>query len=230
MRKFTIGIVVLLVLLVAVDRLGALVADVALEGVLKDRLHLTHKPSVRVHGIPFLTQVAEGRYGDVEVRGTDLTAGRVSGLDADVHLRGAHVPAKKLFSWNIQALPVDRVTGTVTVPYRQLAALSGIPGLTIRRQGHDLGISAPLPLAGRSVRLSGTAHAVVSGDSITIVPDSARADGAPVPPVLLQHFRYTVPVADLPFRLRVTGVRATAAGLAGSATATDVTIRSNGLR
>jgi hypothetical protein len=226
MRKLSIGLAVLLVLLVAADRVGALIADFALEGVLKDRLQLEHKPKVRVHGIPFLTQLVGGTYHNVEVEGNDLTAGDIHDLDADVHLHGAHVSFSKLFTWNIDAVPVDRADATVTMPYAELAALSGVKGLQVRPDGDRLAISAPLSISGRTVTVSGTAHAEVTGTSLTVVPDSAKAGGASVPPELLRGLRYTIRVTELPFGLRLTDVRVTPDGLAGSATAENITIRS----
>jgi hypothetical protein len=230
MRKFSIAVTVLIVLLVVADRVGVLIADFALEGVLKDRLDLERKPKVHVHGIPFLTQLFGGTYHNVEVEGKDLTAGDVHDLDADVHLHGAHVSFTRLFTWKIDAVPVDRADATVTMPYTELAALSGVDGLTVRPDGDKLAISAPLQIAGRTVRVSGTAHAEVTGTSLTVVPDSARAGGAAVPAELLRGLRYTIRVTELPFDLRLEKVNVTPDGLAGSATATNITIRSGDVR
>ncbi|HVX47078.1 MAG TPA: DUF2993 domain-containing protein [Mycobacteriales bacterium] len=227
MRKLIIGIFVVLVLLVAADRVGVLVADVALEGVLKDRLALQDKPKVRVHGIPFLTQVIGGKYDNIEVHGKNLDAGKLTKLDAQVHLRGAHIGLKKLFTWNIDSVPVDQVTATVTMPYSEVASLSGVQGLKVRPDGKKLAISGPVPISGRTVPMSGTAHAEVQNSDLIVIPDSAKANGADIPPALLQGLRFTIRVRDLPFDLRLTDVTVTPDGLAGSATAKDIVIRAD---
>lgn len=227
MRRAIIGLFVVLVLLVAADRVGVLVADVALEGVLKDRLALPEKPKVRVHGIPFLTQVIGGKYDNVEVHGKDLDAGQVKDIDAVVHLRGAHVGMKKLFTWNIDAVPVDEVTATVTVPYAEVESLSGVKGLQLKPDGKKLAISGPVPIAGRSVQMSGTAHAEVQDSDLIVVPDTAKANGADIPPALLRGLRFRIPVRDLPFELRLTDVVVTPDGLAGTASAKNIVVRAD---
>lgn len=222
MRKAVVALVVLVLVLVALDRVGWVVTNYALEGALKSQLHLDKKPKVRVHGIPFLTQVVGGKYGNVEVRATNLTSGRVQDIDADVHLHGVHVPVKKLASWNVNTVPIDHARAEVTVPYGELARLSGVPGLTARAKGKQVVLTAPLAGIGT---VTATATPKVTGNVVSVTPDAAQVDGRAVSSALVQRLSYRLPLDALPFQLELTGLRVTSAGLVGTATADDITVR-----
>ena len=144
MKKLWIALACLVVFLIALDRVGVLVANVALEGALRDRLVLQSKPKVRVHGIPFLTQVFGGKYGDIEADASGLDAQKLHNLTAKVKLRGVHVSITDLGKWDFTTIPIDHATAEITVPYNSLEAASGISGITLKPDGNALDFTAPL--------------------------------------------------------------------------------------
>lgn len=211
-RRVGIVVVVIVILVVLLDRVGVLAADYALAGAMKNRLGTPEKPTVTVHGIPFLTQVVRGRYSDVEVNAKDITAGNVRGIDADARLRGVHLPVHDMVTWNFDTIPIDHATADVSVPYDRLAAaLRGtIPGLRLR--GSDGAIAASA--AGLTVRVR---PEVVNG-GLTLTPVSGSLPAS-------LHVNLT----GLPFQLRLTSIRAGADALSGTARADHITIRNGQL-
>jgi hypothetical protein len=224
-KKVLIALVSLIVILVAVDRIGVVVANVALEGVLRDRLHLDQKPKVRVHGIPFLTQVIGGTYSDIEVDATGLDADKLHNLDAKVRLRDVHVPLGDLGRWDFSTIPIDHVEADVTVPYDELATAAGLGNMELKADGGELDISGPLTYAGRTVDVTGKVSPSVSGGSLQLDPTQATVNGAPLPSPYLALLNKRVPITDLPFGLKVDSIQVTDNGLAGQGTIDHVTIR-----
>src|SRR4051812_27482500 len=113
MRRFAIVLLVLLLLALVVDR-GAAYAAASMAGTaLRDDLHLNEKPGVAVHGWPFLTQVAAGRYDDIQITAHGVDVSELPGLSVDVRLLGAHIPAGDVIHRRLDAVPVDRVQGSV---------------------------------------------------------------------------------------------------------------------
>lgn len=225
MKKFWIVLACIVVFLVALDQVGVLVTDVALEGALRDRLELAKKPKVRVHGIPFLTQVAGGKYRDIEVDASGLDAGRFHNLDADVRLRGVHVSVSQLGRWDFSTIPIDHAKADITVPYNSLEAASGISGVTIKPVGDDVEVSAPLSVQGRTVDVTAKGHPTISGGKLLLNPTNATAAGVNIPPQYLGTFNAPISVANLPFGLKLNGIDVTNDGLVGNASVDDVTIK-----
>jgi hypothetical protein len=224
-KKFLIVLVSLIVILVAVDRVGVVVANVALEGALRDRLHLDHKPKVRVHGIPFLTQIVGGKYSDIEVDASGLDADKLHNLDANVRLRGVHVPLSDLGRWDFSTIPIDHVKADVTVPYDELATAAGLSSMEFKADGGELDFAGPLTYAGHTIDVTGKASPSVSGGALQINPQQATVNGAPVPAAYLALLNKSISLTDLPFGIKVTSVQVTDKGLAGNGTIDHVTIR-----
>lgn len=235
MRKLVVALVVLVVLAVAADRVGAVIAQHELAGQLKDRMRLRHEPSVKIHGIPFLTQVIDGKYTDIEITADGLDADKVSGLSADVDLHGAQAAVGDLLSGKIDSLPVDRIDGTVTVPYGELARASGVAGLQVTRTGDAVRVTVPTTLLGRQVTLSAQTHPTIVTDgtstSIRIEADHVTADGAGLPSEVVAGLQnrtnFTIPLAGLQFGLQLRSIAVRDDGLRVSARATHVTLRSD---
>lgn len=229
MKKFWIALACIALFLVALDQIGVLVADVALEGALRDRLELQKKPKVRVHGIPFLTQVIDGKYRDIEVDATGLDAGKLHDLSADVRLRGVHVSISQLGRWDFSTIPIDHVKADITVPYNSLEAASGIPGVTIKPDGSDVDVSGPVAVAGRTITVTAKGHPTISNGALLLNPSDATAAGIPLPPGTLDSFNAPISLASLPFGLKLNAIDVTQNGLLGEASVDDVTIQNGQL-
>lgn len=230
MKKFWIVLACIGVFLVALDQIGVLVADVALEGALRDRLELQQKPKVRVHGIPFLTQVIGGKYRDIEVDATGLDAGRLHDLDADVRLRGVHVSISQLGRWDFSTIPIDHAKADITVPYNSLEAASGIDGVTIKPDGDQVEVSGPVSIpGGQTVTVTAQGHPTIAHGALMLNPTHASAEGITLPPRALDAFNAPIPVSSLPFGLKLDGIKVTQDGLVGTASVDDVTIENGQL-
>src|SRR5579884_149396 len=123
-KKLLIAFLALLVILVvAADRVGAHVAAHVLAGKLESDENLTTRPSVSIGGIPFLTQAIGGTYHDVTVTTHDfLTSDRVQIDTLSVHLHGVHIPLSKVIGGSVSKVPVDRVDGNVFVSFSEITS------------------------------------------------------------------------------------------------------------
>ncbi|HEX5269893.1 MAG TPA: DUF2993 domain-containing protein, partial [Gemmataceae bacterium] len=66
-RRWLIALGVLIVLLIAADRIGVAVAESTLASQIQKDQKLSQKPGVSISGFPFLTQVASRNFGHVAV-------------------------------------------------------------------------------------------------------------------------------------------------------------------
>lgn len=212
LRRLGIVVLVVVILVVLLDRVGVLAADYGLGGAMKSGLGTPHKPTVTVHGIPFLTQVVRGRYSDIEINAEGITAGPVRGIDADIRLRGVHLPVHRLATWNFDTIPIDHARADVSVPYDEVArALRGtIPGLRLRGSGGVIAASA----AGLTLRV----RPRVENGGLTLAPVSGSLPAA-------LHVNLT----GLPFQLRLISIRVGTDGLSGTAAADHIVIRNGRL-
>lgn len=219
----------LAVILVVADRVAVRVAQDHVAQRLSEHQPFTGKPDVRIHGIPFLTQAFSGNYRDVEVSGSGLAIGNLRNVGFDAHLRGVNARLGDVLRDQIITLPVHRAEGEVTVPYDELAGLTGISGLTLKRSGDRVAFTAPvqLPVMGEQ-SVSGTVAATVHDRSLNLAFTITDAAGVAVPRGVLDQagklLNVTIPLPSLPYSLKVTGVSPTKDGVRVSGAATDVVL------
>ena len=96
MRKLLIFVIILAGLLVAADRIGVVVADHEIAGHIQTAYHLPSKPSVSVHGFPFLTQVISGHYDEIDMSTRQLTTQGVTVSNLTAQLTGVRAPLSDL--------------------------------------------------------------------------------------------------------------------------------------
>lgn len=227
-----VAVVAVVALIVLADRVGVVVAQKRAESKLAGYAQFRERPTVRIHGVPFVTQVVRGRYDDIEVLGPLVRFGGFSVANLDVHLRGAHLPLSTLVGGDISQLPVDRAEGQVVVPYAELAARVPVAGVTLH--GDDQGAAAsadiPVPLTGQTVHASGRVAVALAGDQVRITVTHLDLGGATVPQSVLdliqQQLTATVPIPQLPLNLRVTGLRTSRDGLVVTGAGDHVVLRS----
>lgn len=210
---------------------GALVADPIAEGAAEQRVAealrtgggLAGTPEVDVTGWPFLTQAVSGTYDDVRISLTAEALGRPAGTSADVVLRGVHVPLTDALSGSVREVPVDRVDGTATLSYALLSAELGA-GTVLQREGDGLRVTRTVELLGYTVPLTAVGRVSLDGQDVVVDVDAAEAAGVDVPGFVVDRaeglldLRYPV---ELPFGLRLTGVRPADDGVVVTAEATD---------
>jgi LmeA-like phospholipid-binding len=229
MRRLLIVLVVLAALLVVADRVGVVVAQSVLAGQIELQLDLDRKPDVSIRGIPFLTQAVGGTYKDIRVQLPDVDAGDVQDVAVDARLQGAHVPLSDAVRGNVDQIPVDRISGTLGIPYDQLARASGISGLTITGNGDALRLSGSVRVLGRTVSADAVGRVEVDNGRIAINAEQAEVAGVPVPQAVLDEaarlLSFRVQPRNLPLNLRLTAVRIGDTGLLVDAVSDDVVLR-----
>jgi len=229
MRRLLIVLVVLAALLVAADRVGVVVAQNRLASEIQQQLDLNAKPDVSIRGIPFLTQAIRGTYKDIRVQLPDVDAGDVRDLAVDARLQGAHVSLSDALGGNVDRIPVDQISGTLLIPYDQLARASGISGLTITREGDSLRLTGSVQVLGRSIKAEAVGRVEVNDGRIAINAEQAKVAGIPVPTAVLDEaarlLSFRVQPQNLPLNLRITAVHLTDTGLLVDAVSDDVVLR-----
>jgi hypothetical protein len=226
-RALLILLVLLGSLLVVADRVAVSVAEDRVADRIAEQADLRSPPEVDIPGVPFLTQALAGRYDEVRIALTAADLGQPGGTDADVVLRGVEVPLSDVLSGSVQQVAVERVDGTVTLPYDLLAAQ--FPGVTgLEREGDGLRVTGTVELLGREVPLTATGDVRLDGADLVVDVEEAGGVGVELPDVVVDRasdlldLRYTVP--PLPFGLQLTDVRPADDGVVVDVEAVDAVI------
>jgi LmeA-like phospholipid-binding len=247
-RRVLGGFIVLLIIIVALlavaDRAGASYA----ENILSDRVAqqvanqkaTSDKPDVTIEGIPFLTQVATGRYQEIKIELRDFAGPAANGKTIkmpllDIRAKDVDAPLSALRSGQGNVV-AKTVTGTGTVDYATLAQLSGQQGVKLGEKDGKLTVTAPLTILNQQVTVNGTADLTVRGNVVSMHFDKVTAAGLPQLPLvanLLTNFAKQISVdlriPPLPLKLTVRSVQPTAAGLVVTARADNVEFNSAGV-
>ncbi len=234
MRKgLIIGVAVLVVLLIAADRIALLVADSQIADRVQKSQELSAHPQVSIKGFPFLTQVLGGRYHEVDVSVRNITQGGLTVDKLSVHAHGVSVPLSKVVSGSVSEVPVDRADAVVTLGYpnlndyiaRQLGQV-----LKVTDDNGNLRLTGTLPFPPR-ISLSAQAQLEVSGSAITLRPVAvasilAKIPGNRIATALVEQFlTVRLPISQLPFGIQLQHAQVTPGGLVIAASATGLTIR-----
>ncbi|MGH3837548.1 MAG: LmeA family phospholipid-binding protein [Pseudonocardiaceae bacterium] len=145
MRKLVIVVLVVLGLAVAADFGAAAVAEYTLAQQLREQLALPSDPSVRINGVPFLTQALAGRYTAIDIRATGLPVDPLRDVAVEATLYDVDAPLPEVISGNLQSVRAARVDGRVRIKDSDLGRAIGIEDLRIQ-QPSDKEIKA-LPAA-----------------------------------------------------------------------------------
>jgi hypothetical protein len=223
MRRLVVVVLGLALVLVGLDFAARAAAEAAVARQLQTTQGLPKQPDVQVRGFPFLTQVAQGTYRDVDVRLQQLAAGGYLRLDeVDARLLGVHLPLTALFGSGPRAVPVDdgEVVGKIGFATLDAQVSAVIPGNTatvtfadggggrLRATLHYTGAGGPLTLTG-AARLSidrGRLTVSLPRNTVAQVPQQLRG-------VLTPLLTQTIQLPRLPLGLVATSVTATAYGI-----------------
>jgi hypothetical protein len=233
-------LVVLVAVLVVADRVAAWVAGRTVADQVATEL-ASHQvdsapPEVSFHRVPFLTQVAAGRYESVTLRLREVGSSGVKLSLVELNATGVTASATTLIERE-GPIEAERVTGTATVGYASVTDLAGMDGLSLSADG-DGGVRVRLPadLLGVEATLAGTAEVTVDGGVISLrvtelaveEPSGLPGDAGPLLDEIAQRLSVDVPLPPLPYGLSVESVRAAPSGLAVTVTATDVPLAGSG--
>jgi hypothetical protein len=238
-------VLVLVVLAVVADRFAARAAENELHDQLAQELvarEVSYSSlDVGVGGVPFLTQVAAGRYEKITI---DMTAVRLPAGDGkaatlpSLHVVGTGVNAAAADLVNAAGggtakVTADQVTGTAVVSYPTLQELADVAryqlsNLTFGEQGGALKARATATVAGFSLPLAATADVTVVDGVIQVHLRDATAVGVEVPQFAkdyldgLVNSTITASLPALPFGLTLDRLSVAPDGLAITATGRDV--------
>ena len=227
MRKLLIFVIILAGLLVAADRIGVVVADHEVADHIQTAYHLPSKPSVSVHGFPFLTQVMSGRYDEIDVSTGQLTTQGVTVDNLVAKLTGVRAPVSDLLGHGSSTISAAQVSGTATVPFASVR--SRLPsGVTLSQDGSALRLSGKVSYLGLSVPVTADALLSPSGSSIAVTPTKIEVDhgGSALSSLIAGQFRFVIPITGLPLHLMVKSVSVVPGGVRVSATANNVAFAS----
>ncbi|HEY8475049.1 MAG TPA: DUF2993 domain-containing protein [Natronosporangium sp.] len=233
LRRILILLVVLVALLAVADRVAAWAAQRAVAEKVERELAgadvQSAPPEATVNGIPFLTQVAAGRYDSVTLRLRNVGTGEITLPLVELTASGVDAPASTIIDGD-GPIVADRVDGTALIGYATVAALTQLEGLELSA-GEDgqLAVRLPTELVGQPVVLVGVAGLEVIDSGVQLHVDNLEVEEPPLPPgaeqrvtELIQQLAVTVQLPPLPYGLQLAGVAAAADGLAVSVTAQDV--------
>lgn len=136
-RKLVIVVLVVLGLAVAADFGAAAAAEYTLAQKLRERLALPSDPSVRINGVPFLTQALAGRYAAIDIRATGLPADPLRDVAVEATLYDIDAPLPEVISGNLQSVRAARVDGRVRIKDSDLGRAIGIEDLQIQRPSDE---------------------------------------------------------------------------------------------
>lgn len=208
------SVIVILVLLVIADRVGNAIAEDQF-ATQAQQSGLGVKPSVDIHGFPFLTQLASDDFKTVTMTAQNVPAGPLS-------ISSINVTATGLHPQSMSAAKVDHISGTGLVTFSALAnagssgggsssPLGGSDLVTMKEAGPDeVQISAgPVTENAKIVRSGNTIsiQVVNNGDLLSGILSS------------FGNFSFTIP--KLPGGLQVTNLQVTTQGLSISLAATN---------
>ncbi|GAA1764974.1 DUF2993 domain-containing protein [Nonomuraea bangladeshensis] len=220
MRKLIVFLIVLVILLVAVDRVAAAGVERDLANRIAAAADLSGTPTVTIEGIPFLTQAVSGHYPEVRFDLGTLTYGGVPVKN----LRGAAYDVTAPLADILQNRADIRagrmtVSGTLT---RATIDKYAPRGVKIGGNGSRLTASGELTVGANKVKFDAELRVSVVDGQIRL--QAEKIEG--VPAALAQFVSIPIPFkADLPFDVKVTRVRSVADGLEFTAEATDVPLR-----
>ncbi|HEU5007942.1 MAG TPA: DUF2993 domain-containing protein [Jatrophihabitantaceae bacterium] len=225
MRRLLIGVIVLVGLLVAADRVGNVIAEHTVAKTVQDSQHLAHRPDVDIAGFPFLTQLAAGKFGKVTLHDHDVTTG--TGRRA-LHLSAVTVVLRDVaVSRDFSSATAAHTTANALVSY---ADLSSALGVSVSYAGNGrVRAKASTSVLGRAVNGSVTARPEVRSGDLAFGSAHVSVDGAQLPAsasaALADVFGAPLSFAGLPYGLSVRSVAASADGLRLVLAARNLTFR-----
>jgi len=247
-RRLLITFIVLLIivggLLVALDRFAVSYAERRISDEVTtqvaDQKATSEKPEVTIEGVPFLTQVADGKYQEIKIQLANFAgpAGRGKTVRIpllDVRATDVIAPLDTIRSGRGE-IKAATVTGSGTIDYTQLTSLIGQPSLKIAEKDGKLVGSAPVQALGQTFNASFTATLTVGNGVVQLRFTDVTADGLPNVPLVrsainayARRLGVDLKVPTLPLKLTLQKVEPRPDGLHITAGANDVALNSAGL-
>ncbi|MFD4182247.1 LmeA family phospholipid-binding protein [Rhodococcus sp. NPDC058514] len=235
MRKLILSLVLLVALAVVVDFGAAAYSEYRVSRSLREGGELNSDPDVTIGGFPFLTQAANGKYKDVEIRARGVDSQVLGEVTIEANLRGVSIPASDLVNGSVKTVPVDQLDGRVLIDATALGQFLGIPDLQVSAPPADKSdgtggsggsgmtttggvvLTGTVPIGPLRASISVQADLLLDGENVKIVATDlyfgpeGNADftvPGPLKPAVLGLFTRTVDAQRLPFGVLPTKVYA----------------------
>lgn len=246
-NRLLISLIVLVALLtgifIAVDRVGASaaerrIADQAALEMTARNITSPAKPTAKVAGFPFLTQVARGRYEQVTIDVDRPKSGTVQ-LDKITLVAHRVRASVRTLTSGTGAVTADVVTGTASMNWQAVMALmdiAGLPGLDpsavqISVLDNQVRLRMPVTVAGREMTLTAAGSLAVSQGKVRLTVTKVTPEGKNIPALitsLLERYERAlsvdIKIPPLPYRLVVNRVQSSEAGIVATASASNVVL------
>ena len=215
-RRWLIALVVLIVVLVGADFGAKAIAESAIASKI-DSSGLGTKPSVDIHGFPFLTQVASRDLSQIDINASNFTVKQVVISSLHATATGVHV------NGSFNGGTVDKINGTVVVSFATVTNLIPIPGLTVSADPADgpdaIKFNSSLGGAtGKIEQLSPSKIKVDVGNLTGLAGLASLIGGSSI------ASSYTFDIPTLPAGLVVRSITITSQGIVATASAQNTTL------
>ena len=225
--KLAFSLFFLLVLLVVADRLSARVAGQVVADQIKSNQHLATTPKVSIGGFPFLTQLVQGHYDEVDASAVNLDKDKVHAASLTLHLHGVHLKVADVLSQSVKEISVDSADGTVVLDLADLNALAKTEGVSVKAaKNGGITVVGSVKVAGQTIKGSGTGSVTAVPTGIQITVSNLTAAGLPsaVTSLLVQKLTFVIPSSSLPYGVTVQSARVTGTDVIVTATSGAFTI------
>jgi hypothetical protein len=225
MRVLLILIVVLVIALVAGDRVAVVMAQHEIGRKIAADYNLPHQPSVDIGGFPFLTQAADGNYHDIDIRVGDWSGQNISVHNLDVTLTDVSAPLTDVLHNRTSNFVAATATATAVVPYDTVQGFAPSEVESISNGPDGLRVAGTFLVEGISMPATAVVTVAPTDDGIEVTPVSVQP-GAGGPTISLAMLRRTltfiVPLQRLPLGAQLTAIQPSPDGLHVTAVAHDM--------
>jgi hypothetical protein len=222
-RRFIIGLVVIVALLVGIDFAARAVAEDVMATKLQQK-GLTNKPDVSIGGFPFLTQVASKSFQKVSISDTGQVAGPVT-----ISRLSATATGIKLNSFAFSSGTISSLNGTGLISFGSLGsaldAKIGPLGSVLNGAGLDFSAAGPDEVKASLLSVSAVWRVTrVSGSRVNLSLTSNP--GGLASGLLDKVADVNLDIPTLPLGLTINSIQVTAAGVVATVSSQNVSFGS----
>jgi hypothetical protein len=212
-RRLLIVVVVIVGLLVALDRIGNVVAERLAADTIQSNQHLPNRPDVNITGFPFLSQLATGDFDKVIVSDSNVP---IRGGSLHLQLSSIQITLHQLhIARDLSSVHAKVADAVATMSYAELGRALG--GVRIRYAGNDrITASKSISIGGQRISGNVSARVRVANDTLTFGQTRVSHVNnlvAQAVAVLQQVFAVHLPLRGIPFEVKVRSLQVDKAGL-----------------